>query len=226
MVLFFGYSVKVSVDKNGLINQLTNANGKLEEYDKLNQKLNTIDNNLSMIDNYLNQRGMLETGNAGGEPGMVKEQSTYEKIGYFEKQSVVFYQTLREIPLGYPHYGVISSEYGNRSNPFGGSSSEFHAGFDFKGDIGDPVYATGDGIVERCDWYGGYGNAVVILHKSGYESLFGHLSKVNVSQGMEIKAGDLIGFVGSTGRSTGAHLHYEIRKNGSDINPEPFFKLY
>lgn len=223
-----GYSLKVSLDKNGLSNQLTNVNDKLEVYDsmKIHQKLNSIDNNLSMIDTYLQSRGLIETGNAGGEPSTVQHERNIDKIDYFEKQSVVFYNTIKDMPIGYPYDGKRSSDYGYRRNPFGGISGEFHPGVDLKGAVGDPIYATGNGIVERCDTYGGYGNAVVINHASGYQSLFGHLSRVNVVQGQEVKAGDVIGFLGSTGRSTGPHVHYEIRKDGDDISPEPFLKLY
>ncbi|MBZ0204052.1 MAG: M23 family metallopeptidase [Ignavibacteria bacterium] len=224
------YTLQISLDKQGLVSQLLTAKDKLEIYDslKLNQKLNTIDNNLSMIDGYLQSRGVIETGNAGGVSNIDKQESVshIEKIDYFEKQSIVFYNTLREIPIGYPYGGNRSSDYGYRRNPFGGLSGEFHPGVDFKGETGDPVYATGDGVINRCDWYNGYGNAVVIDHKSGYQSLFGHLSRVNVVQGQEVKAGDLVGFIGSTGRSTGPHLHYEIRQNGDDISPEPFLKVY
>ena len=170
---------------------------------------------------------MLGIGNAGGEPvSRVKGRTFIDKIDYFENKSVLFYKTLRNLPIGLPYYGELSSDYGYRKNPFGGYSGEYHPGLDFKGETGDPVYATGDGIIERCDWYSGYGNAVVIAHKKDFKSLYGHLSKVNVVQGQEIKAGDLIGFIGSTGRSTGPHLHYEIRKEGEDINPQSFLKLY
>jgi murein DD-endopeptidase MepM/ murein hydrolase activator NlpD len=222
------YSLKVSYDKNGLSSQLTNVNDKLEVYDsmKIHQKLNSIDKNLSMIDTYLHNRGMFATDNAGGEPLTTPHSRNIDKIEYFEKQSVVFYNTIKDMPIGYPYDGVRSSDYGHRRNPFGGISSEFHSGVDFKGAVGDPVYATGNGTVDRCDTYGGYGNAVVINHTGGYQSLFGHLSRVNVVQGQEVKAGDVIGFLGSTGRSTGPHLHYEIRKDGQDISPEPFLKLY
>ncbi len=228
IITMFAYSVKVSYDKNGLVSQLTNANTQLEAYDeqKLHQKLNSIDNNLSMIDAYLQTRGLIETGNAGGEPSIRKKETSIDKIDYFEKQSTVFYNTLQEIPIGYPYDGVRSSDYGYRRNPFGGISGEFHSGVDLKGPVGDPIYATGNGTVDRCDFYGGYGNAVVINHKGGYQSLFGHLTRVNVVQGQEVKAGDVIGFLGSTGRSTGPHVHYEIRKDGQDISPEPFLKLY
>ncbi len=224
----FAYSLKVSLDKNSLSSELSIVNSRLQVYDSLQlvSKLSRIDNNLSMIDNYLQDRGILETDNAGGEPGAESKITNADKIDYFEKQSLVFYNTLRDIPIGLPYGGVRSSDYGYRRNPFGGLSGEFHSGVDFKGPMGDPIYATGDGVINRCDWYGGYGNAVVIDHESGYQSLFGHLSKVNVTPGQEVKAGDVIGFLGSTGRSTGPHLHYEIRKNGEDVSPEPFLKVF
>ncbi len=224
----FAYTIKVSLDKHSLTSELLQVNTKLEKYDsqQLNLKLNKIDNNLTMIDSYLQNRGIIGTDNAGGAPSLKNMDSHIDKIDYFEKQSLVFYNTLRDLPIGYPYSGDRSSDYGYRRNPFGGLSSEFHAGVDFKGPTGDPVYATGDGIISRSDWYNGYGNAVVIDHKSGYQTLFGHLSKVNVVQGQQVNAGDMIGYIGSTGRSTGPHLHYEIRQNGDDISPEPFLKVF
>jgi len=224
----FAYSLKISLDKSSLNSQLTAVNEKLNKYDslQLSQKLNKIDNNLSMIDGYLKERGLLHTENIGGTPSNRRVETQFDKINFYENQSEIFYNTLRDLPLGYPYNGIRSSDYGYRKNPFGGFSSEFHGGVDFKGPMGDPIYATGDGVVNRCDWYNGYGNAVVIDHESGYQSLFGHLSSVNVVQGQQIKAGDVIGFLGSTGRSTGPHLHYEIRKDGNDISPEPFLKVY
>ncbi|HRE11354.1 MAG TPA: M23 family metallopeptidase [Ignavibacteria bacterium] len=220
----FAYSVKISIDKSSLNSQLTSVNEKLNKYDslQLSQKLNKIDNNLSMIDGYLKERGLLKNENIGGVPSSKKQLTQFDKINFYENQSEIFYHTLRDLPIGYPYNGTKSSDYGYRRNPFGGFSSEFHGGVDFKGPVGDPIYATGDGVVNRCDWYNGYGNAVVIDHESGYQSLFGHLSSVNVVQGQQIKAGDVI----STGRSTGPHLHYEIRKDGNDISPEPFLRVY
>lgn len=224
------YTFKVSYDKNGLTSELSEATTKLETYDslRLQQKLNSISSNLSMIDDYLQDRGLLETEHAGGEEsinsGMPNTNSGL--IDHFEKKSVIFYKTIKEMPIGLPYDGIKSSDYGYRRNPFGGLSGEFHGGIDFKGAVGDPIYATGNGTVERCDTYGGYGNAVVLNHVNGYQSLYGHLTRVNVVQGQEVKAGDIIGFLGSTGRSTGPHLHYEIRKDGQDIDPSPFLKLY
>lgn len=223
----FAYSVKVSLDKSSLNSQLVDVNAKLQTYDslELSRKLNKIDNNLSMIDGYLKERGLIKQENMGG-PETEKPVHLVTKINYLEEQSVVFYNTLRDIPMGYPYGGPRSSDYGYRRNPFGGYSGEFHPGVDFKGPVGDPIHATADGIVNRCDWYNGYGNAVVLDHKSGYQTLYGHMTKVNVVQGQFVKAGDVIGFLGSTGRSTGPHVHYEVRQNGDDISPEPFLKVF
>ncbi len=222
-------SISQRFNNSGLTSRINLMNEQLEVYDSLKmlQKINSIDNNIAMINSYLYERGMLEMGNAGRESlSREKGRTIIDKINYFENKSVLFYKTLRDLPIGLPYYGELSSDYGYRRNPFGGYNGEFHPGLDFKGETGDPVYATGDGFIDRCDWYSGYGNAVVITHRKGFKSLYGHLSRVNVVQGQEVKAGDLIGFLGSTGRSTGPHLHYEIRKEGEDINPQPFLKLY
>jgi murein DD-endopeptidase MepM/ murein hydrolase activator NlpD len=99
-----------------------------------------------------------------------------------------------------------------------------HTGLDFTASIGTDIYATGSGVVEKVEYYGrGYGNSVIINHGYGYETLYGHMSKINVRQGQKINRGDVIGFVGSTGSSTGPHLHYEVIKNGNKINPINFF---
>jgi murein DD-endopeptidase MepM/ murein hydrolase activator NlpD len=176
-----------------------------------------------MIDSYLKSRGIISQHNIGGEL-IYRESGNKELLFSLEEQSVVFSNLLRNIPVGYPYDGEVSSNYGYRRNPFGGFTGEFHPGIDIKGQYGDPIYATADGVVNRCDWYGGYGNAVLINHSHGYQTLFGHMMKVNVEQGQEVKSGDLIGFMGSTGRSTGPHVHYEIRRDGIDIDPVPYLK--
>ncbi len=216
----------VNSENNGLTGRINNLNKQFEYADsiKLKEKLSDIDNNLSLINTYLQNRGVLITGNAGGEPSMNHESNT-GKVQSLEKETGSILNTIQNMPLGIPYPGPVSSGYGYRKNPFGGFRGEFHPGVDFKGQIGDPIYATGTGIVERCDWYGGYGNAVLIKHSCGLESLFGHMVQVNVIQGQVVNAGDLIGFLGTTGRSTGPHVHYEIRKDGSDIDPVPFLTI-
>lgn len=117
----------------------------------------------------------------------------------------------------------IASGYGYRIDPFT-KVTKFHYGMDFTSPRGTPVYASGDGKVTRADNTAtGYGNHVVIDHGYGYESLYGHLYKYNVRPGKVVKRGDIIGFVGSTGRSEGPHLHYEIFKDGERINPINFY---
>ena len=126
-------------------------------------------------------------------------------------------------PVRNENLRAVASGFGYRSDPFT-KVRKFHAGMDFSSKIGTPVFATGDGIVDRADnTASGYGNHIVIRHGFGYETLFGHLSRYNVRPGARVKRGDIIGFVGSTGRSEAPHLHYEVRKNGEVVNPLNYY---
>jgi len=117
----------------------------------------------------------------------------------------------------------MASGYGYRTDPFT-KVKKFHYGMDFSAPRGTPVYATGDGKVVRADNTAtGYGNHIVIDHGYGYESLYSHLYKYNVRAGQKVKRGDVIGFVGSTGRSTAPHVHYEVIKDGERVNPMNFY---
>ena len=115
----------------------------------------------------------------------------------------------------------FTSFYGVRSDPFRGTAA-MHAGVDIPGPIGTPIYATADGIVGRSGWVGGYGHLVEIEHGRGLETRYGHLSKILVAPGARVKRGDVIALMGSTGRSTGSHLHYEVRMDGRAVNPIPY----
>lgn len=117
----------------------------------------------------------------------------------------------------------LASGYGYRSDPFT-KIRKFHAGMDFSAKTGTPIYATGDGVVRRADnRASGYGNHIVIKHGYGYETLYAHLSKYKARVGQKVKRGDIIGYVGSTGRSEAPHLHYEVHKNGQPVNPINFY---
>ncbi len=117
----------------------------------------------------------------------------------------------------------MASGYGWRSDPFTKARKK-HYGMDFTAPTGTPIYATGDGVVKRADQRSsGYGKHIRIDHGFGYISLYAHMSKYNVRRGQKVKRGDLIGFVGNTGRSQAPHLHYEISKNGTKINPINFY---
>lgn len=126
------------------------------------------------------------------------------------------------LPTIWPHASKINNEFGFRRNPFGGRTYEFHAGMDIDGERGDIVVAPGNGRVVEAGWKGGYGNFIEIEHGNGLTTRYGHLSKVEVGAGDTIARGQTIGLVGSTGRSTGPHLHYELRVNDRPINPRFF----
>ena len=117
----------------------------------------------------------------------------------------------------------IASGFGYRSDPFT-KVRKMHEGMDFTANTGTPVYATGDGVIARADdTASGFGNHIVISHGYGYETVYGHLSKYNCRAGQRVKRGDLIGYVGSTGRSEAPHLHYEVHKDGKVVNPLNFY---
>jgi len=117
----------------------------------------------------------------------------------------------------------MASGFGYRSDPFT-KIRKFHAGMDFSARTGTPIFATGDGLVTAADnKMSGYGNRVLINHGYGYQTLYGHMSKFAVKSGQKVKRGDIIGYVGSTGRSEAPHLHYEVHKNGEVVNPLNFY---
>ena len=115
----------------------------------------------------------------------------------------------------------FTSNYGIRSDPFNGAA-RMHAGVDIPGATGTPIYATADGVIAHAERMGGYGNMVEIDHGKGIATRYGHMSKLLVEPGAHVSRGQLIGLMGSTGRSTGTHLHYEVRIDGHAVNPVPF----
>lgn len=122
-----------------------------------------------------------------------------------------------------PVTASITAGFGYRKNPFTSRGSEFHKGVDFAASHGQTVSATGDGIVIFSGWNAGYGRMVIISHGYGLSTLYAHNSKLLVNQGDKVKKGQAISKVGSTGRSTGTHLHYEVKLNGKNVNPANYF---
>ena len=128
------------------------------------------------------------------------------------------------IPSAQPvEHLAFTSNYGIRSDPFRGTAA-MHAGVDIPGPVGTPVYATADGTVDRAERAGGYGNMVELDHGKGIQTRYGHLSQILVAAGTRVHRGQLIALMGSTGRSTGPHLHYEVRIDGHAVNPVPFLQ--
>ncbi|HEY7789698.1 MAG TPA: M23 family metallopeptidase [Vicinamibacterales bacterium] len=122
-------------------------------------------------------------------------------------------------PSIWPTRGWLTARFGERADPFDGGS-EFHEGIDISANKGTPVFATADGVVESAAYNtGGYGNLIVLRHGFGLETRYGHLSRFAVKAGDRVERGQVIGYVGETGRATGYHLHYEILANGELLNP-------
>jgi len=130
---------------------------------------------------------------------------------------------VQQVPIGKPCRGYISSSYGYRRDPFTGRRA-FHAGIDIVSRYGAPVRATADGVVYKVGYNRSLGRFVKIKHKHGFMTIYGHLRKYVVKRGERVKRGDIIGYLGTTGRSTGPHLHYEIRRWGKSLNPIRFIR--
>lgn len=135
-----------------------------------------------------------------------------------------FVRSTVAIPSGMPLRGsTLTSGYGMRTHPVL-RKRRAHKGVDLAAPTGTPIYATADGIVTRADWFSSYGLYISVDHGGELETRFAHLSRLAVEAGERVKKGDLIGYVGSTGRSTGPHLHYEVRVGGVAVNPIPYMK--
>ncbi len=155
---------------------------------------------------------------------LVVQSKSLDEVAKLAKEKEALLAAIPAIqPVANEDLSRIASGYGWRTDPFT-KVKKFHYGMDFTAPRGTPVYATGDGRVIRADNRStGYGNHIRIDHGYGYTSLYGHLYKYNVRRGQKVKRGDVIGFVGSTGRSEGPHLHYEIFKDDQRINPINFY---
>ncbi len=124
-------------------------------------------------------------------------------------------------PRGWPVEGPLSARFGIRRNPFG-EGYEFHTGVDLEARYGEPVRATADGTVVFAAHWGGYGNLVILDHGHGLTTLYGHLARISVRVGQAVRRGQIVGRAGNTGRSTGPHVHYEVRVNDRPVNPQRF----
>lgn len=152
------------------------------------------------------------------------QENSYNDIGEMIKNKEKLLAAIPAIqPVSNKDLNRIASGFGTRIDPVY-KIPKFHAGLDFTAPQGTPIYATADGRVKEASHdAGGYGNHVVINHGYGYETLYGHMVKIKVRGGQQVKRGEVIGWVGSTGKSTGPHCHYEVHKNGEHVNPVYFF---
>lgn len=191
-------------------------NNLLNEIQLKSDELLKISDKISEVESIV---GVLE--NEGDD-----DRTLYERIDIASITSAQKALVLQLIPNGSPvEYSRISSEYGNRIHPIV-KKKEFHPAVDLKAARKTPIYAPADGAVEytRGGYAGGYGNMIKLNHSFGFGTIFAHLYKVEVRKGDFIKKGQLIGYVGSTGLSTGPHLHYEVRFLGKTLNPLSFME--
>ncbi|MBB5397731.1 M23 family metallopeptidase [Mucilaginibacter sp. AK015] len=179
---------------------------------------------LKIINNFMHKRGLRSISfkkiNVSDKPN--NETKLYAEFSSYLDKLV---NNIAFTPMGYPRLSSFTSFFGSRGNPFDFGGKEFHPGIDFKGHRGDPVKCTASGRVIFAGRAGGYGNCIKIRHANNLETWYGHLSKINVKEGERVTVGDIIGKVGSTGRSTGPHLHYEIRRNGHPVNPKQYLSI-
>ena len=206
-----------------LDNMQTNVDGKLKRINSVLAELNVT----------LGKQGEDVTGSIGGPYVPAKAPSA--KAGEFERalyrvsltqaQFERTLQQLRTIPLGKPVEGDIelSSPYGMRMDPFMRGPA-IHTGMDLRGSTGEPAHVTGSGTVSVASWQGGYGNLVEVDHRNGVSTRYGHLSKILVKVGQRVSREQVVGLIGSTGRSTGPHLHYETRISDSAVDPRNFLR--
>jgi len=235
IVLLQYRSQQQELEKQQLIAQIVKLKGdipaniaKVNDAHEAQGYIQAIEGKLKNINDYLKRRGLKGFttkdigGDANAEGNKLSNKEVYMAYNdYLTKlvNSVAF------TPMGYPRISSMTSFFGYRSDPFNSASAEYHPGIDFEGHQGDDVKATANGKVIFAGWSNGYGNCIRIQHANNFETLYGHLSRIGVKVGQDITVGQKIGAVGSTGHSTGPHLHYEVRKDGKPVNPVKFLSL-
>ncbi|PIE63768.1 MAG: hypothetical protein CSA26_11370, partial [Desulfobacterales bacterium] len=215
-------------DKDALIKQYEKQIIDLQEQQHilLEESVSRLDERAKIIESIMDSIGVElkieEDSNHSGGPFVAVDNKNYgEKL---LSNTDKYLDILAKVPIGKPLPSIITSGYGRRSDPFNHKRA-FHEGVDFKGKTGDKIRATAGGTVKKSAYSKSWGNVVVIDHHNGYETLFAHLHKRLVKKGDKIERGKVIGLVGSTGRSTGPHLHFELHYKGRHINPMKYIKV-
>ena len=235
---------ELQAQNTALLAYLDDQNTTLDDYEKALDVM--LDRDKALYSTILNsdaiQPSIWEGGRGGSQkysknPGItegteIRIENIQHRIKLLEN-NLLKYETLKEklnkdlknMPSILPVKGQLISGFGHRTHPISGMG-HFHTGLDFACPMGTKIYASGDGVVVFADRNdSGYGIHVNIDHLNGYETKYAHLSELAVKQGEIVKRGDIIGYAGSTGRSSGPHLHYEIKFNGERIDPMDFFYI-
>lgn len=208
-------------------NEIHAQNEKIKTFSQeLSRQYEFITRQITEVNKLLISKG-IQKANLANEGAVPKFSSPLEMGNNqpFEDYLEEFKNAISNTPVGSPLDGRITSSFGIRTNPFTGKHGDIHKGLDIAAPEGSLVKCTADGKVVYAGYRGDYGKLVVINHGDEYETFYGHLSEIMVKVGDEVKANTHIGKVGSTGRSTGPHLHYEIHRNDKKINPKTFIDL-
>lgn len=211
------------------------------ENEKQRQQLLTLNNRVEAVEDASRrlveisggglETQMSSTGGTGGPflpMGEMGINVLESRTGFVEEELQAYEIILKErslIPSIWPVKGSLESGFGGRRNPFGGSSYEYHEGQDIEAAFATPVSAAANGKVIVAGWQNGYGQVVYIEHGGGLTTRYGHLSKIEVVVGQSMSRGETLGLVGSSGRSTGPHLHYEVRINNEPVNPVSYLPV-
>jgi murein DD-endopeptidase MepM/ murein hydrolase activator NlpD len=216
---------------NSLIQEVSRLNNQPpppEDTTRAVRYIQGIEVKLKKISQYLQKRGIpgFSYSSTEVEAQKTADRPIKEMYAYYDEYLDRMFSGISHTPVGYPaNQRTTTSVFGYRGNPFGSPDGEFHPGLDFKGHKGDAVRSTASGKVIYAGWISGYGNCVRISHRNGYETLYGHLSAITIRKGQSVTANQVIGKIGSTGRSTGYHLHYEVRRANKPLNPRNFLRL-
>ncbi len=219
--------------------RIEHENQKLRaENDKQRQELSNLNNRVDAVEDTSRKLAEVsgvqdQTPAPRGQGGPARPVDSAAALAALEAKTAKLERTLRMYegflrkhggvtPSIWPVYGKLESGVGGRRNPFGGRGYEYHEGQDIDAAYGTPVQAAATGKVVIAGWLRGYGKVVYVDHGNGLSTRYGHLSEIDVTVGQSVTQGQKIGLVGSTGRSTGPHLHYEVRVNNQPVDPKPY----
>jgi murein DD-endopeptidase MepM/ murein hydrolase activator NlpD len=241
---FFSYQYFTTLSQTHELSKLRRENQQLEvANEQFSRSVETLRGQLSSVEDKTKKLAIiagvqtLDFGAAGGVGGnrvadpsaAIPDRDEVDRMSYdsrrlasdlnlLERRLSERSRILSRTPSIAPARGILTDGFGGRRDPFTGERSS-HQAVDISSDMGQPITAPADGVVAKAEWANGYGNVIFVSHGYGFSTRYAHLSKFNVKPGEQVKRGQVIGYVGSTGRSTGPHLHYEVRLNNQPVNP-------
>ena len=240
---FFSVQYFTSLSQTHELSKLRRENKELQSAnEQFGKSVETLRNQLTTVEDRTRKLAIiagittLDEASQGGSGGLRNDEMTaspyrddidkmsfrshnlHKDLGILEQKFTAQSLLLSSTPSIAPVRGILTDGFGGRSDPFTGEAGQ-HNAVDISSAVGAPVRSPADGIVVKAEWANGYGNVIYVSHGYGYSTRYGHLSNFAVRAGQRVKRGDVIGHVGSTGRSTGPHLHYEVRVNNNPVNP-------